>query len=206
MALQFKNQSVVLVLMSVTNNNTTALSLKGSDFWLDLGNGTWVQGDDKLNNNIPAIVRVNTTVPFLVGFRGVGDSNPSAVFYQPGNKTNGMMIPIQVNQSAPQGPFVVLKKIWERNATSNTTQLMVQLLVVGNDANSTDLSGIKAWSLKEGMLTGSQMQDNSSNKTANGKLVTVTFDLKKGDDLTLLVFESGGTSKYVWLRPLVTSA
>ena len=208
-ALQFLNRSMVLVLMTCTNNNTSALNLKASDFWLDLGNGTWVQGEDKLNNNVPTTVEVNTTVPFLIGFRGTADAMPTSVAYWPGKASDGMMIPIQLTQPSTEGPFVVLKKIWEQNATgnqTNTTPVMVQLWVIGEGANATDLTGITGWTLRNGTLTGTVVRDEGNNITGKGKLVTVRFDIAAGDDLTLLSYESGGMTKYVWLRPLTSPA
>jgi hypothetical protein len=34
------------------------------------------------------------------------------------------------------------------------------------------------------------------------KQVTVMLNLQKGDDVTLISYESGGMTKYVWMRQL----
>lgn len=211
MALHFDNQSLVLALMTGTNNNTTAVDLKASDFWLDLGNGSWVQGEDRLNNNVPKTIRSNTTVPFLLGFRGAANNTPSAIYYWPGTGAQGEKIAIDLNRSTDAGPFVVLKGMWWQNmsstgnasgnmTSSNMTPVLVQLQALGEGAGSLDPSSITAWTLHNGKLTGTQVESGSNETNESGKVVTMKFDLKQGDDLTLLTYKSGDSTRYVWLR------
>jgi hypothetical protein len=78
---------------------------------------------------------------------------------------------------------------------------VVQLLVIGNGADSLDTSGIRAWTLKNGQLTGVPVEISSNATATEGRVVTLAFKVPQGDDLTLLSYTSGGMTKYVWLRP-----
>ena len=55
------------------------------------------------------------------------------------------------------------------------------------------------WSMKEGLIAANTTQSNVTNGTV------YVFDLAKGDDITLLQYNDGGQTRYLWVRPVVPS-
>jgi len=200
--LRFNNSSMVLALMTATNNNTTSVSLKASDFYLDIGNGTWVQGDDDLNNNVPAQLANNTTVPFLIGFR-LADNMTSngSVYYWPGEGNQVAKVPLNMTSILRDAPLLSLEAMWNDtmsgNGTSNnnssTSELRIEMMAIGNTSVS-DLTNITVWTMKEGRM------NVTSVPSADNKSLNVTVSLKQGDSVTLLSYGSGNETRYIWLR------
>lgn len=209
------NSSVVLALMTVKNTNTTNFSMSPSQFWLDVGNDTWVQGD-MLANNMPRVVENNTTVPFLIGFRIADNMTVNgSMFFWPNQSQYLAQIPLNMNDGIKAIPTLALESIRQianvtdgnatkgmgnntGNATSNasTTQLMIELKAIGDNATASNVTDMMVWTLRNGSMSVSP-QVSGDNRSLN-----VTVDLMKGDEVTMLSFNIGGETKYVWLRPL----
>jgi hypothetical protein len=193
---------MVLAMMTVTNNNTTSVSLKASDFYLDIGNGTWVQGDDDLNNNVPAQVANNTTVPFLMGFR-LADNMTSngSVYYWPGEGNQAAQVPLNMTSFPMGAPLLSLEAMWNNtmsgNGTSNnnssTVELKIEMMAIGNSSVS-NLTNITVWTMKEGRMNVTSVP-SSDNKSLN-----VTVSLQQGDSVTMLSYSLGNETRYIWLR------
>jgi hypothetical protein len=216
MSARFDNQSMVIALLTVTNNRTGELALNPNDFWLDMGNGSWVQADQRANNNVPKTVGINTTMPFLLGFRGVENVTPAAIYYWPANGTTGDRIPLALNQT-PSGNELVLFRVGNSvsmpgatNASGNATGnnlVVMDLLVVGDGASSAGLSGVKAYTLNHGQVDGIVIPTTDQNlSSTNASLHRVAFNLDKGDQITMVTGQVNGEPRYVWLRQLVPAS
>ena len=53
--------------------------------------------------------------------------------------------------------------------------------------------------MMEGPIEAQAEQSNRTNGTV------FVFDLERGDDITLLSYEEGGQTRYLWIRPVVAS-
>jgi hypothetical protein len=204
-SLMFNNSSMVLALLTVTNNNTDAVNLNASDFYLDIGNGTWLQGDIGLNNNVPSDLTNNTTVPFLIGFR-LGDNMTSngTVYYWPGGGEQTSKIPLKMMDMTGI-PDLALDAMWNSNDTAqgngtgndtaaNTTMLTIELIKVGNDVSASNITNVTVWTMKAG-----EMNVTAENGTDN-RTLNVTVKLDKDDNVTLLSYSSGNETRYIFLR------
>jgi hypothetical protein len=217
-SLRFSNGSVVLALMTATNNNSSSVSLKATDFWVDAGNGTWVQGDARMNNNLPSQLANNTTVPFLLGFR-LGDNmtaNGSA-YYWPNQGDQATKIPLNMMNVTNGTGGLALRAMWNPNATmdgnrtggndtangignmsdrTNTTALQIELVSVGDNVTASNISEVKVWTLRNGSM------NVTPEMSGDDRSMNITVDLQKGDGVTLISYRVGDETKYVWLRPL----
>ncbi|MBI0583997.1 MAG: hypothetical protein ISF22_07195 [Methanomassiliicoccus sp.] len=215
MPLRFINGSVVLALVAVTNNNTTSVSLSPSDFWLDGGNGTWVQADVRFNNNVPTELGNNTTIPFLLGFRLAENMTAGNMYYWPGQGNMSNVIPLERSELPKDPRALALRGIWDVNTTmdanrssmngnqtnmTNMTTLAIQLMALGNDTVASDFSNFTIWTMHNGTMK--VIPVNSS----DDRNITMMVDMKKGDNVTLLSYSVGGDTRYIWLRSLKTTA
>ncbi len=235
------NGSVILALITATNLNTTDFNLTASQFWLDVGNGTWAQGD-MLANNVPMQLKSNTTVPFLVGFRIADNMTTNGtIYFWPNQSQYLSQIQVDVMEIGNATPTLALKAIRQSanmtddngtaggnatsesaanstdagngtgsgaanataNATSNATgtrTVMMELMAIGDNVTVADVTEITVWTLRNGSMSVSP-QAGGDNQSLN-----ITVDLEQGDEVTLLSFNIGGETRYVWLRPLVEQA
>lgn len=225
------NVSVVLALMTVRNTNTTDFNMSASQFWLDIGNGTWAQGD-MVANNIPRVVENNTTVPFLVGFRIPDNAtNIGSIYFWPNQSQFLAQIPISMSDGLNATPTLALKAVREltnktdgnataggdmMNETANSTNAgneagnatdnkstnasmttwVIELVAVGENGTVADVTEVTIWTLRNGSMNVSP-QASEDDRSLN-----VTVNLEQGDEVTLLSFNVGGETKYVWMRPL----
>ncbi|MDW5563743.1 MAG: hypothetical protein SA339_11000 [Methanomassiliicoccus sp.] len=223
--LMFGNGSMVLALMTVTNNNTTSMSLQASDFWLDVGNGTWVQGDMGLNNNLPSRIANNTTVPFLIGFRIAENMTVNgSVYFWPGQGSLVSQIPLTMTSMSNATPALALKSIWDPNGTMggnwtdrlsgagiknltsdngtigsslmNATQNLTIELALLDNASASNISNMMVWTEKNGSMSVTPTMG------ADNNTINVTVALRSGDDLTLMSYTMGNETRYIWMRSL----
>ena len=191
-----ESEKMVLVLVAGQNNNTTAMDLKPSSFWIDLGNGTWVQAEMTKNHNLPKSIQSDSNMAFLVGFRVNETTNPVAVYFWPDQASNRTVNFSISPQPAPeQTGGLMLSKVWTETG-NNTTTIRVELMSTGADQAAVTLRG---WSMKEGSVNA--MMGQPDNATG----MVYVFELKKGDDILLLQYEHGGQTGYLWLRPLLAA-
>ncbi len=194
-----KNESVILAVVIGTNNNTTAVTLAPTNFWLDLGNGTWVQAEGGRNNNLMKTLEPNSTKPFLLGFRVNETVMPTSIVFWPDQKSNQTVTFAISPQQPPQEPGrLALNKIWDEKSNNTTgSRLFVSL----NDTSGAPSGNVAlmGWSMKEGLIEANTTHSNMTNGTV------YVFDLAKGDDITLLQYNDGGQTRYLWVRPVVPS-
>ena len=198
MPLFFKeNESVILAVVIGTNNNTTAVNFAPTNFWLDLGNGTWVQAEGGRNNNLMKTLEPNSTNSFLLGFRVNGTVTPNAIIYWPDQSSNQTVRFAISPQPLPQEPGrLSLSKVWDEKSNNTTgSRLFVAVNDTSGQGGEVPLMG---WSMKEGQLTAETTQSNRTNGTV------YVFNLTKGDDITLLSYQDGGQTRYLWIRPVVS--
>lgn len=213
MPVKFANGSVVLALMTVENLNSTSLDLNASDFWLDVGNGTWVQSDIGVNNNIPSRLANNTTVPFLVGFRLAENmTSNGSVFFWPDRSNIVSEIPLKMREIGNATPALALEAMWNNIATkanetlamrshatlnmTTNTSLNIELMVAGDNVSASNVTNVTVWTLMNGPMNVTPMV------SADNKSLNVTVPLQSGDRATLMSYTIGNETKYVWLRPL----
>jgi hypothetical protein len=215
--LMFSNGSVTLALMTATNNNTTSIGLSATDFWLDVGNGTWVQADNRMNN-LPSQLANGTTMPFLLGFRMADNMTVNgSVYYWPEQGEKATEIPLTSADMANETGGLTLKAMWNPNGTAGSnatadgnrtdgssngtnTTLQIELMVIGENASASDISDMKVWTLNSGVMNATPVV------SADNKSLNVTVNLAEGNDVTLLSYSVGNETKYVWLRSLATQA
>ena len=194
-----EGEKMILAVVIGTNNNTTAVDLAPTNFWIDLGNGTWVQAEDGRNNNIVKTLEPDSAKAFMIGFRVNETVSPTAIYYWPDQSTNAtVMFQIDPQQPPQQPASFSLFKVWsEENNNTTGTRLFVGL----NDSGDTPASGItlNGWTMKEGRMEAQTTQSNRTNGTV------FVFDLSKGDTVTLLSYQDGGQTRYLWIRPVVPS-
>lgn len=189
-----EDEVVILALVIGTNNQTSAIDIEPGDFWLDLGNGTWVQAEEGRNHNLVRTLEPDTAIPFMVGFRLNATVTPSAIYYWPDQDSN-QTVRFEIDpQQPPQEPRrITVSMVWdERNETA--TRLFVALNDTGDTPGDVSLMG---WSMKDGLIAAETTESNITNGTV------YVFELQRGDDITLLQYEDAGQTRYIWLRPVV---
>ena len=194
-----EGENMILAVVIGTNNNTTEMDLAPANFWLDLGNGTWVQAEEGRNHNIVNTLEPDTTKAFMIGFRVNETVSPTAVHFWPDQSSNAtVMFQIDPQQPPQQPASLSLFKVWnEENNNTTGTRLFVALNESG-DTPAGDIT-LTGWSMKEGRIQAQAEQSNRTNGTV------FVFDLASGDDVTLLSYEDGGQTRYLWIRPVVPS-
>ena len=213
--LRLGNGSAVLAVMAVTNKNASIAELKATDLWLDVGNDTWVRGDAGMNNNLPSFLGSDTTVPFLIGFRLSENMTASGkAYYWPDQGPTAAEIPLRMESAAKGAAGLALWSIWgpgmksggnasdADNATAasdrtGAAMLKVRLLAIGDNASVSGISGVRVWTLKGGAVNVTPAAGK------DGRSLDVSLELAKGDVATLVQYEMGGETRFVWLRPLV---
>lgn len=213
--LRLGNGSAVLAVMTATNSNSSSAVLNATDFWLDVGNGTWVRGDARMNNNLPPQLANDTTVPFLIGFRLPENmtSNGSA-YYWPGQGTTVAKIPLKMENVTEGSSRLALWSMWSPDGTkgsnasggnnttaasngTNATTLNIELLAIGENASVSGISDVKVWTLKGGAISATPEIGQG------GQGLNVTVNLTEGNGVTLVQYSAGGETHFVWLRPMV---
>lgn len=194
-----EGENVILAVVIGTNNMTEDVELEAGNFWLDLGNGTWVQAEERRNHNIVSTLEVDTTKAFMIGFRVNETASPTAIHYWPDQSSNETVMFQIAPQPPPQEPgSLSLFKIWNEQSNNTTgTRLFVALNESG-DTPAGDIT-LMGWSMMEGPIEAQAEQSNRTNGTV------FVFDLERGDDITLLSYEEGGQTRYLWIRPVVAS-
>lgn len=192
-----ENRSVVLVLATMNNTNESAISPSAQDFWLELDNGTVVQADQAFNHNLPASIRPDRSVPFLLGFRVNETVEPQALYYWPDQGDTGAVANItNVTEDAAQNR-VMLQRVWDEGENQSYRILINLVPREGEDAN---ISQVQAWSLMEGLVEGEEVQNET---IQDGQVYA--FSLEEGDDIVLVQYQSDGETRYLWVRPVVPS-
>lgn len=193
-----ESENVILALVVGQNNNTTAMELSGSSFWLELANGTWVQAEETKNHALPSALEPETTKPFLIGFRVNSTvDDPQTIHFWPDQGSNATVsFDIMVEQAPEEPGGLAVSKVWSAPSNNTTGNVMyVELVSTGDGPQDVEVRG---WALREGQVNG-QAGGQGNNTTGS----VYTFELDSGDRLQLLQYEDGGQTRYLWLRPLV---
>jgi len=193
-----ESENVILALVAGQNNNTTAMTLSPESFWLDLGNGTWVQAEETKNHNLPDAIEPDTTEVFLIGFRVNQSANPSAIHFWPDQSTNATVMFTVMPQQAPDQPGnLAVSKVWMGQSNNTTGNTLFVELVNLDGGEEVELSG---WSVMEGAVTA-EVANATGGREINGTVYA--FELDDGDRITVLQYEEDGQTRFLWLRPLV---
>lgn len=186
-----------VVLVQATNSNPGAVSISPSDFWIDLGGGTWVQASS-VNNNVPASLEPGVTETFTVGFSGVSGVTPDQVWYWPGGPSlERIGIAPTAGEVGPQ--------IYQISAAADPDPARqdVNLVLLSNaaGADSVSIDDVTAYTYNGGVYTPESCVAGTTDLPGNPGVgsATVTFDIPRDDAITLISFVQNGETRYLQL-------
>ncbi len=186
----------LVVLVQATNNNPDPVAISPSDFWIDLGGGTWVQADG-VNNNVPAALEPGETTPFLVGFSGVSGASPDQVWYWPGGPS---LERIGIEPSSAAGTGAQLYQAWASDSADPAMQ-EVSFVLLNNGAAAINGCEIVAYTASGGVYNAAAAVAGTTDLPGNAGVgtVTVTFDVPRDDNIVLLSYVQNGETQYAQL-------